>query len=165
MGTLRYMAPEVLEGAVNLRDCESSLKQIDVYALGLVLWELASRCSDLYQSGAETPPYRLPFEAEVGKQTLFDLVQMRYSSECEDNCEPVRFQVTTLHLSRCRFWCHAIRHAPCSPSCGVTGLLSSWCGRQWRTAGIRMQRPDSLHYVLRNGSRNCPLSGIASEVP
>jgi len=66
---LRYMAPEVLEGAVNLRDCESSLKQIDVYALGLVLWELASRCSDMYQSGSETPPYRLPFEAEVGEPT------------------------------------------------------------------------------------------------
>ena len=43
------MAPEVLEGAVNLRDCASSLKQIDVYALGLVLWEIASRCHDLYQ--------------------------------------------------------------------------------------------------------------------
>ena len=49
VGTLRYMAPEVLEGAVNLRDCASSLKQIDVYALGLVLWEVASRCHDLYQ--------------------------------------------------------------------------------------------------------------------
>lgn len=49
VGTPRYMAPEVLDGAVNLRDCESSLKQIDVYALGLVLWEIASRCSDLYQ--------------------------------------------------------------------------------------------------------------------
>ncbi|KAG8222924.1 hypothetical protein J437_LFUL000218, partial [Ladona fulva] len=48
VGTLRYMAPEVLEGAVNLRDCESSLKQIDVYALGLVLWETAMRCSDIY---------------------------------------------------------------------------------------------------------------------
>lgn len=43
------MAPEVLEGAVNLRDCESSLKQIDVYALGLLLWELATRCTDLFQ--------------------------------------------------------------------------------------------------------------------
>ena len=43
------MAPEVLEGAVNLRDCEASLKQIDMYALGLVLWEIGSRCSDLYQ--------------------------------------------------------------------------------------------------------------------
>ncbi len=49
VGTLRYMAPEVLEGAVNLRDCESSLKQIDVYALGLCIWEVASRCSDFYQ--------------------------------------------------------------------------------------------------------------------
>ena len=43
------MAPEVLDGAVNLRDCEASLKQIDVYALGLVMWEIASRCSELYQ--------------------------------------------------------------------------------------------------------------------
>jgi bone morphogenetic protein receptor type-2 len=65
------MAPEVLEGAVNLRDCESSLKQIDVYALGLVLWELASRCSDLFQNDSETPPYRLPFEAEVGEPADF----------------------------------------------------------------------------------------------
>ncbi|GFG31184.1 hypothetical protein Cfor_12775 [Coptotermes formosanus] len=75
VGTLRYMAPEVLEGAVNLRDCESSLKQIDVYALGLVLWELASRCSDLYQNGSETPPYRLPFEAEVGHHPTFEQMQ------------------------------------------------------------------------------------------
>lgn len=60
------MAPEVLEGAVNLRDCESSLKQIDVYALGLVIWELTCRCSELYQSGTEPPPYRMPFEAEIG---------------------------------------------------------------------------------------------------
>lgn len=49
MGTLRYMAPEVLEGAVNLRDCEASLKQIDIYSLGLIFWELATRCSDLFQ--------------------------------------------------------------------------------------------------------------------
>jgi len=49
VGTLRYMAPELLDGAVNLRDCEASLKQIDIYACGLVLWEIASRCADLYQ--------------------------------------------------------------------------------------------------------------------
>ncbi|CAG5128855.1 unnamed protein product, partial [Candidula unifasciata] len=49
VGTLRYMAPEVFDGAVNLRDCEASLKQIDVYALGLVIWEIASRCIELYQ--------------------------------------------------------------------------------------------------------------------
>ena len=49
VGTLRYMAPEVLEGAVNLRDCEASLKQVDIYAVGLIFWEIGSRCSDLYQ--------------------------------------------------------------------------------------------------------------------
>lgn len=60
------MAPEVLEGAVNLRDCESSLKQIDIYAVGLVLWEIVSRCSDIYVSGSEIPSYKLPFEKEIG---------------------------------------------------------------------------------------------------
>lgn len=66
VGTQRYMAPEVLEGAVNLRDCEAALKQIDIYALGLVLWECAARCHDLYQ-GLQTPPYMLPFQAEIGE--------------------------------------------------------------------------------------------------
>lgn len=71
VGTLRYMAPEVLEGAVNLRECESSLKQIDVYSLGLVLWEIAYRCRELYPS-KEAPPYQLPFEAEIGAHPTQD---------------------------------------------------------------------------------------------
>lgn len=60
------MAPEVLEGAVNLRDCESSLKQIDVYALGLVLWELSIRVVDFYSKASDVPEYALPFEKEIG---------------------------------------------------------------------------------------------------
>lgn len=68
------MAPEILEGAVNLRDCESSLKQIDVYAIGLVLWELVSRCTDIYLPGTEIPPYAQPFEREIG--TLFLLLNL-----------------------------------------------------------------------------------------
>ncbi len=75
VGTLRYMAPEILEGAVNLRDCESALKQIDVYALGLVLWEIASRCSDLYQ-GVEVPNYKQPFEHEIGQHPTFEQMQV-----------------------------------------------------------------------------------------
>ena len=47
--TVRYMAPELLEGALNLRDCESALKQVDIYAMGLTFWEVARRCKDLYQ--------------------------------------------------------------------------------------------------------------------
>lgn len=74
VGTLRYMAPEVLEGAVNLRDCESSLKQIDIYALGLVFWEVGTRCSDLFQ-GLPVPEYQLPFQAEVGIHPSFEEMQ------------------------------------------------------------------------------------------
>lgn len=48
VGTIRYMAPEVLEGAVNLRDCETALKQVDMYALGLIYWEIFMRCADLF---------------------------------------------------------------------------------------------------------------------
>ncbi|GFO20435.1 receptor protein serine/threonine kinase [Plakobranchus ocellatus] len=75
VGTLRYMAPEVFDGAVNLRDCEASLKQIDVYALGLVMWEIATRCVDLYQ-GAAVPEYQLPYQAEAGNHPLFEELQV-----------------------------------------------------------------------------------------
>ncbi|ALC43028.1 wit [Drosophila busckii] len=75
VGTLRYMAPELLEGAVNLRDCETSLKQMDVYALGLVLWEVSTRCADFYAAGQLTPPYKAPYEQEVGPHPSFDQMQ------------------------------------------------------------------------------------------
>lgn len=44
VGTRRYMAPEVLEGAINFQ--RDSFLRIDMYAMGLVLWELVSRCTD-----------------------------------------------------------------------------------------------------------------------
>lgn len=43
VGTRRYMAPEILEGAINFS--RDSFLRIDMYACGLVLWELLSRCS------------------------------------------------------------------------------------------------------------------------
>ncbi len=42
VGTWRYMAPEVLEGAINFQ--RDAFLRIDMYAVGLVLWELVSRC-------------------------------------------------------------------------------------------------------------------------
>ena len=36
------MDPEVLEGAINFQ--RDAFLRIDMYALGLVLWELVSRC-------------------------------------------------------------------------------------------------------------------------
>ncbi|GAB1609397.1 bone morphogenetic protein receptor type-2-like isoform X2 [Argonauta hians] len=79
VGTVRYMAPELLDGAVNLRDCEASLKQIDIYSLGLVLWEVASRCTDLWQ-GVSVPEYMLPYQAEVGIHPSFEEMQILVSA-------------------------------------------------------------------------------------
>ncbi|KAL1132119.1 hypothetical protein AAG570_010077, partial [Ranatra chinensis] len=69
VGTRRYMAPEVLEGAINFS--RDAFLRIDMYACGLVLWELATRCT------AQEGPlgeYQLPFEEEVGQHpTLEDM--------------------------------------------------------------------------------------------
>ena len=45
VGTRRYMAPEVIDETVDVRHFES-FKRADVYALGLVFWEIARRCND-----------------------------------------------------------------------------------------------------------------------
>lgn len=42
VGTIRYMAPEVLDGSLNL-DCFENLRRTDIYALGLILWEICKR--------------------------------------------------------------------------------------------------------------------------
>ncbi|CAB1326829.1 unnamed protein product [Coregonus sp. 'balchen'] len=64
VGTWRYMAPEVLEGAINFQ--RDSFLRIDMYAMGLVLWELVSRC--IATDGA-VGEYMLPFEEEIGQHT------------------------------------------------------------------------------------------------
>ena len=59
------MAPEVLEGAINF--ARDSFLRIDVYACGLVLWELASR---LKMPGVEPAEYKLPFEEHVSHPSV-----------------------------------------------------------------------------------------------
>ncbi|XP_030638234.1 bone morphogenetic protein receptor type-2a [Chanos chanos] len=80
VGTVRYMAPEVLEGAVNLRDCEAALKQVDVYALGLLYWESFMRCADLFP-GEAVPEYQLAFQAELGNHPTIEDMQVLVSRE------------------------------------------------------------------------------------
>ncbi|XP_035375722.1 bone morphogenetic protein receptor type-2 isoform X2 [Electrophorus electricus] len=80
VGTIRYMAPEVLEGAVNLRDCESALKQVDMYAIGLIYWETFMRCTDLFP-GETVPDYQMAFQAEVGNHPSFEDMQVLVSRE------------------------------------------------------------------------------------
>ncbi|XP_065199119.1 activin receptor type-2A-like isoform X2 [Sycon ciliatum] len=62
VGTTRYMAPEVLEGAITFQ-MESFLR-IDIYAFALVMWELITRCNF---NGVPAQEYREPFVDEVGQ--------------------------------------------------------------------------------------------------
>ena len=50
VGTYRYMAPEVLDARVNLHNTQA-FKQIDIYALSLVMWEVVWRCNVLQGIG------------------------------------------------------------------------------------------------------------------
>ncbi|XP_034416003.1 activin receptor type-2B-like isoform X2 [Cyclopterus lumpus] len=70
VGTWRYMAPEVLEGAINFQ--RDSFLRIDMYALGLVLWELVSRCKAV---DGPVDEYLLPFEEEVGQHPALEDLQ------------------------------------------------------------------------------------------
>ncbi|KAI5102014.1 bone morphogenetic protein receptor, type II a (serine/threonine kinase) precursor, partial [Silurus meridionalis] len=70
MGTLQYMSPEILEGCANLRSSRFLL-QADVYSLGLLLWELLMRCSDLCK-GSPVPEHMLPYETELGRSPTLD---------------------------------------------------------------------------------------------
>ena len=57
------MAPEVLEGAINFS--RDSFLRIDMYACGLVLWELASRTVLQHDSCDEAKPFKMAFAEEL----------------------------------------------------------------------------------------------------
>ncbi|XP_060859392.1 activin receptor type-2B-like [Metopolophium dirhodum] len=72
VGLSRYMAPEVLDGSIDYSRNKTFLS-VDMYACGLILWELATRCTA--QLGA-VPEYRLPFEEEIGQDSSFqDIIE------------------------------------------------------------------------------------------
>ncbi|KAF4087877.1 hypothetical protein AMELA_G00076300 [Ameiurus melas] len=70
VGTRRYMAPEVLEGAINFQ--RDAFLRIDMYAMGLVLWELVSRCT---AADGPVDEYMLPFEEEIGQHPSLEDLQ------------------------------------------------------------------------------------------
>lgn len=56
-GTQRYMAPELLDKTLDLQDWGTALRRADVYSLALLLWEILSRCPDLWpgKDGCDHP--------------------------------------------------------------------------------------------------------------
>jgi len=70
VGTRRYMAPEVLEGAINFQ--RDAFLRIDMYAFALVSWEVLTRCSDV--PGGHAIKYQLPYELEFGNQPVMEVL-------------------------------------------------------------------------------------------
>ncbi|KAI4805320.1 hypothetical protein KUCAC02_009944 [Chaenocephalus aceratus] len=67
VGTKRYMAPEVLDDSIQM-DCFESFKRVDIWALGLVLWELARRTV----SNGIVEEYKPPFHDAVPSDPSFE---------------------------------------------------------------------------------------------
>lgn len=67
VGTKRYMAPEVLDETIQT-DCFDAYKRVDIWAFGLVLWEIARRT---YSNGI-VEEYRPPFYDQVPNDPSFE---------------------------------------------------------------------------------------------
>uniref|UniRef100_A0A3Q3W7Z2 Activin receptor type-1 n=1 Tax=Mola mola TaxID=94237 RepID=A0A3Q3W7Z2_MOLML len=67
VGTKRYMAPEVLDDSIQM-DCFESYKRVDIWALGLVLWEISRRTV----SNGIVEDYKPPFHDVVPSDPSFD---------------------------------------------------------------------------------------------
>ncbi|XP_077587160.1 activin receptor type-1 [Stigmatopora nigra] len=67
VGTKRYMAPEVLDESIQT-DCFDAFKRVDVWAFGMVLWEIARRT---YSNGI-VEEYKPPFYDAVPNDPSFD---------------------------------------------------------------------------------------------
>ncbi|XP_068914138.1 bone morphogenetic protein receptor type-1B isoform X5 [Tenebrio molitor] len=69
-GTRRYMAPEILNSTINMRNFDAH-KMADMYAFGLVLWEMSRRCitGDKITTADE---YQVPYYDCVPSDPSFD---------------------------------------------------------------------------------------------
>lgn len=78
IGTIRYMAPELLEGVI--AHTREALCSVDMYALALVMWEILTQC-DVYPMTVYRPPYEeyvanIPDGSCFAAQ-LYDIVVIR----------------------------------------------------------------------------------------
>ncbi|CAH1391511.1 unnamed protein product [Nezara viridula] len=81
VGTKRYMSPELLDETLDTK-CFEALRRVDMYAVGLVLWELGRRVI----SNGIVEEYQPPFYDRVGSDPSFE--EMR-KIVCIDQQRPV----------------------------------------------------------------------------
>ncbi|XP_035994523.1 bone morphogenetic protein receptor type-2 isoform X2 [Fundulus heteroclitus] len=96
--TLNYMSPEILESTVDLRSSSFRL-QGDIYALGLILWEIWMRCFDLFKGG-DVPQHLLPYELELEanvtlERLIFHVSEMNRRPSVPENWGPALKELLT----------------------------------------------------------------------
>lgn len=150
VGTYSYMAPEVLESA--LEYSVFAFKQVDVYAAALVLWELLSRCD--FGNGQVVEEHKLPYEREL-KETKPSLATVR--THVATNRGRPHFMPSWLQNSICLAFCQTITEmwdqepeARISAGCALQRLQSLeilLCSRTTatsHTSGNNAMEEDSL---------------------
>ncbi|XP_025833240.1 TGF-beta receptor type-1-like isoform X2 [Agrilus planipennis] len=87
VGTKRYMAPEVLDETMNIEHFDS-FKRADVYALGLIFWEISRRCN----VGGIYDEYQLPFYDAVPSDPTIEEMRRVVCVERQRPSIPNRWQ-------------------------------------------------------------------------
>uniref|UniRef100_A0A182I3Y4 receptor protein serine/threonine kinase n=1 Tax=Anopheles arabiensis TaxID=7173 RepID=A0A182I3Y4_ANOAR len=80
VGTKRYMAPEVLDESISM-ECFDALRKADIYAIGLIFWEVCRRTI----SCGIAEEYKVPYFDYVSSDPSFE--EMR-KVVCVDNYRP-----------------------------------------------------------------------------
>ncbi|XP_076304565.1 TGF-beta receptor type-1-like isoform X1 [Tachypleus tridentatus] len=88
VGTKRYLAPEVLDETINLNHFDS-FKRADIYAFGLVLWELARRCNVV---GGMYEDYQLPYYDMVPSDPTIEEMRRLVATDKQRPAIPNRWQ-------------------------------------------------------------------------
>ncbi|CAF3229966.1 unnamed protein product [Rotaria socialis] len=73
VGTIRYMAPEILDRSFNGLSFES-YKAADLYALGLVYWEILRRCQTTPEEN-DADVYQIPYVDVLPNNPTFEQMQ------------------------------------------------------------------------------------------
>ncbi|KAK8771631.1 hypothetical protein V5799_025125 [Amblyomma americanum] len=87
VGTKRYLAPEVLDESINMNHFDS-FKRADIYALGLVLWEIARRCN----IGGIYEDYQLPYYDLVPADPTIEEMRKAVCTDRQRPALPNRWQ-------------------------------------------------------------------------
>uniref|UniRef100_A0A8C6TPJ2 receptor protein serine/threonine kinase n=1 Tax=Neogobius melanostomus TaxID=47308 RepID=A0A8C6TPJ2_9GOBI len=95
-GALRYRAPELLSGALDLREYGTALKQVDVYALGLLFWESFRRCHDLFPLGFESELGPEPSLEDMHELVAREKFRPHFPSEWKHNSPVLRLLKETM---------------------------------------------------------------------